>query len=59
MSLNNERSYTLLTIFVRLVSWKVVPIVKLKVDFITNLELNRVVLTIIPTLCLYSREIYY
>ena len=31
---------------------------KPKVDLITDLELNRAVLTVIPTLRLYSREIH-
>ena len=56
--LNNERSRALLTIFTRWVSQKVVPTIKPKIDLIADLELNRVVLTIVPTLRLYSREIH-
>ena len=48
----------LLTIFVQRVSQKVVPIVKPKVDLITNLKLNRAVLTVILTLRLYGYEIH-
>ena len=31
---------------------------KPKIDLVTNLELNRAVLIVIPTLCLYGREIH-
>ena len=58
MSFNDERSCMLLTIFIRRVSWKVVPTIKLKVDLVTDLEFNRAVFTVILTLRLYGCEIY-
>ena len=48
----------LLRLFAKRLPRKVVAMVKLKEDFVINVEFDLAVLLVIPTLCLYSRKGY-